>query len=207
VTVPPETVYRLDFESSLTVAMTLPGRGVGAHPVDLARQVPLLHGGTGRRELDESAVQVAGRGHLSLRADAVLEPDVEPAAKAHDVVRLGKVLGFRGALAVWLVAVLQRRAQDDLLDAKRLSRGAGAGRARGARAGARARARASGYTQQARRDDRGAQPSKFTQAVNVHKGCLRDASDLRRSRVQRTGERPMARRGPDSKDLVSTPHD
>src|SRR3984893_16657294 len=105
----------------------LPGRGVGAHPVDLARHVPLLHDGTGRRDLDKGAVQVAGRSHLSLRADAVLEPNVEVAAKGHEVVRLAKALGFRGALAVRLVAVSQRRALDDLLNGKRVTRGAGAG--------------------------------------------------------------------------------
>src|SRR6516162_4479096 len=96
------------------------GGGVGAHPVDLALDVPLLNDGTGGRELDKRAVQVAGTGYLSLRADVVLEPDVEVAAKGHDVVRLDKVLGLHGARAVRLEAVLQRLAQDDLLNGKRL---------------------------------------------------------------------------------------
>src|SRR5215472_15540641 len=125
--VPPETVYRLDFKVLVDSRDDLPGRGVGAHAVDLARHIPLLHDGPSGRELDKGAVQVAGSGRLPLRAHAVLEADVELAAKGHDVVRLDKVLGSRGARAARPVAVLKQRAKDDLLNGNRFTRGAGAG--------------------------------------------------------------------------------
>src|SRR5262249_43688990 len=88
------------------------------------------------------------------------------AAKGRNVVRLDKVLGLHGSRAVRLEAVLHRLAQDELLNGKRLRRGAGAGT--GAGAGA------SGRTQQACRDDRGTQPSSCTRAEDVHKTlCMR----------------------------------
>ena len=68
---------------------------------------------------------------------------------------------------------------------------------------ARAGAGASGRTQQARRDDRGAQPSSCTQAEDVHKRFVRDPGDVRRSGVRGAAERRMARRGLSPKGLVN----